>query len=73
MTAKEMFEKLGYYPSYDYDNPKYDFAFYLKYSQKMIVFNIKDKTIAVYDGTITIEDLQAINKQVEELGWEVNK
>ena len=69
MTAKEMFEKLGYYSSYDYNKPKVDFAFYLKYSTKMIVFNIKDKTIEIIDGAINLQELQAINKQIEELGW----
>lgn len=69
MNAKEMFEKLGYYPSYDYNNPKNDFAFYKTDSQKMIVFNLKHKDIAVYDGYIIIEELQAINQQVKELGW----
>lgn len=69
MNAKEMFEKLGYYPSYDYNNPKNDFAFYEADSPKMIVFNLKNKDIEVYDGNITIEDLQAINQQVRELGW----
>ena len=69
MSAKEMFEKLGYYPSYDYNKPKVDFAFYKKYSSKMIVFNIKDKIIEIIDGGINIQELQAINKQVEELGW----
>ena len=64
-----MFRKLGYYPSYDYDKSKNEFAFYKAYSQKMIIFNSKHKDISVYDGTITMEDLQAINKQVEELGW----
>lgn len=64
-----MFEKLGYYPSYDYDKPKVDFAFYLKYSTKMVIFNIKNKTIEIIDGTINLKELQAINKQIEELHW----
>lgn len=68
-SARELFEELGYYPSYDYNKPKIDFAFYLKYSTKMIIFNIKDKIIETVDGAITLEELQAINKQVEELGW----
>lgn len=68
-SARELFEELGYYPSYNYNKPKIDFAFYLKYSTKMIIFNIKDKTIEIVDGAITLEELQAINKQVEELGW----
>ena len=69
MSAKEMFEKLGYYPSYNYNNPKTEFAFYKANSQKMIIFNLKNKDIEVYDGNITIEELQAINQQVKELGW----
>jgi len=64
-----MFEKLGYYASYDYKKPKVDFAFYKKYSEQMIVFNVRDKIIEIIEGGITLEELQAINKQVEELGW----
>lgn len=69
-TAREMFEELGYYASYDYNNPKVSFAFYKKYSTQAIVFNIKDKTIDICDGEITYNELQAINKQVEELEWD---
>ena len=68
-SAREMFEKLGYYPSYDYNKSKVDFAFYSKHSIKMIIFNIKDKTIETIGGAITFEELKAINKQIEELGW----
>lgn len=69
MSAKEMFKKLEYYASFDYGKSKFEFAFYKKNSSKLIVFNIRDKTIAISDEIITIEELQAINKQVEELGW----
>ena len=72
MSAKEMFEKLDYYPSYNYNKSKVDFAFYSKHSIKMIIFNIKDKTIEAVDGAITFEELKAINKQVEELGWSLD-
>ena len=76
MTAKEMFEKLGY---------KIDMIFghILSYSkildnnvEKSITFNdtgtYKFFTIIVEDRknpTINLEELQAINKQVEELEW----
>lgn len=80
MTAKGMFEDLGYkelikHNTYMFyikelrDNPEYENDYI------HLEFNFKDKTIcktfgddnSVYE--ITLEELQAINKQVEELGW----
>ena len=81
MSAKEMFEKLGYKEKINYT---YDFIEYDKIDEthtSEIVFFKGDKTIQAYkyenwkgedDGyalSITLEELQAINKQVEELGW----
>jgi hypothetical protein len=75
MTAKEMFEKLGY-DIYMIN------GHFLSYTKKL---NNKEKTITFLDSgvskyfvileddrinpTITLEELQAINKQVEELEW----
>ena len=80
MSAKEMFEKLGYkeliknktymfYVKELRDNPEYENDYI------HLEFDFKDKTIcktygddnSVYE--ITLEELQAINKQVEELKW----
>lgn len=71
MTAKEMFEKL------DYDLYRNDSRItYEKYDKndncKMIEFidmklKIVDEDNEVYE--LSLEELQAINKQVEELGW----
>lgn len=71
MSAKEMFEELGYkldkeprfgstisYTQYYSDGCYriYDLVFY-------------DKTIEVQEEHINLKLLKAINKQVEELGW----
>lgn len=65
MSAKEMFEKLGY------KQEKGDWIEYFK-NEDAIIF-MDDKTFYkrhYYDpGDINIEELKAINKQVEELGW----
>lgn len=70
MTAKEMFEKLGYKKICDDVN-------YIIYNCEE-VFEIRfykpQRNFSVYYeeeiyNTIDIEELQAINKQVSELGW----
>ena len=73
MSAKEMFKKLGFiceesdfgisyiYKSIDYQ-PQYVIEF--RFSAKDILF-CDDRRYQ----KLTIEELQAINKQVEELGW----
>ena len=86
MTAKEMFEKLGYrlvevenpitgeIYEYDIQYEKFDGCFY-----QQILFNNSTKLMhtscELFNKTIdficyTPELLQAINKQVEELGWD---
>ena len=80
MSAKEMFEKLGY--NEIYQNKHY--MFYVKdlvdspeYERDSIhlEFNFDTKTFNKTYGDdnsvneITLEELKAINKQVEELGW----
>ena len=74
MSAKEMFEKLGY----KQDKQK-DYIVYwrpLKFSrEQQIEFNFKHKTIEMRKvpdmrcETITFKELQAINQQVKELKW----
>lgn len=76
MKAKEMFEKLGYERvenNVNYISYKYEFSdgsyiystirFYLP--QQEIEFYYNDDIL----NSIEVEELQAINKQVEELGW----
>jgi len=86
MSAKEMFEELGYkctrndhlfisyvYLSKCYKNYYYNIEFSLKY---------KEITVRRYKGNFFrriysnedmigfyLDDIQAINKQIEELGW----
>lgn len=74
MTAREMFENLGYRRSTDID--------VIKYSKKLddtfywieVMFDLLEKEIVLNDNsyeayTITCDLLKAINKQAEELGW----
>lgn len=71
MTAKEMFEELGYT-----ERPKNEYytdAELIYDREKRYFHSIyfdKDKTIDVSNPTITLDLLKAINKQIEELGWE---
>lgn len=72
MTAKEMFEKLGYtYTYYPYTHTiecfldtDEDFHF----TNNTINFYKKHKKVEI-NGYLSTEELQAINKQIEELGW----
>ena len=83
MTAKEMFEKLGYECNYIKNDNSEDTITYHK-DNLHIQFNLIGKQVVVQNDSsyvfyghavffINQELLQAINKQVEELGWEVNK
>lgn len=70
MTAKEIFEKLGYKKICDDANyiiyncgEVFEIRFY-KPQQNFSVYYEEE----IYN-TIDIEELQAINKQIEELGW----
>lgn len=74
-SAKEMFKKLGFIPRYDqnFNKSKIIDVVWLSKEEpyKLLVFNMERKTIWVSDnfGEMSLEELQAINKQVEELGW----
>ena len=82
MCAKEMFEKLGYKLIED-SNSYLRYADYFNNEHKhmggeMIDFDKKNKRFRLTRKSCqgnthfkygTIEELQAINKQVEELGW----
>ena len=80
MSAKEMFEELGYeYQPDCYEHP----LRYRKNRETNIVYEVDEDSFTFYGGrdkSITIwkdgkvvqlkyKELQAINKQVEELGW----
>ena len=67
MTAKEMFEKLGYRYMRLLSNKEHIWYRHTKRKSE-IVFNLIGKSIS-NDYAIKLEELQAINKQVEELGW----
>lgn len=76
MTAKEMFEELGY--KTDLYWQKDHTIEYLKTEEddffgtsvaSLIIFNKRLKKIKL-NGIIDIKDIQAINKQLEELGWD---
>lgn len=72
MKVKEMFEKLGYG---DYFNN----GLRITYSNfdkecKMIEFDLKKKQLILADDSeevfeLSLEELQAINQQVKDLGW----
>lgn len=70
-TAREMFEELGY--EYQENIYKLDYTIFNKDKFKIISFYKDDKTFYKQEdyepGDITLEELQAINKQVEELKW----
>ena len=79
MEAKEMFEKLGYEYKKDNDYIKYTLKKYISNSYN-ILFYLDEKLICCYISNdspfspdepyeIGINELQAINKQIEELGW----
>lgn len=73
MTAKEMFEKLGY----DYFNNglRITCQNYKISSCKLIEFNLKQKKMWFADDDrevfeLSFKEIKAINKQIEELGWQ---
>ena len=77
-SARELFEELGYKLKY---KNKYEIM-YIKpdvllnkvlpldlYQYYKIIINRKYEIIKKYGSNVTFKELQAINKQVEELGW----
>ena len=77
MTAKEMFEKLGYKYYESRDNKSFGYLKKSVFESDCITFKITEKQVLKYKiiattnkpaTGITLEELQAINKQVEELG-----
>lgn len=82
MTAKEMFEKLGYkevkktdycvrYEGQPTMIGTYEFYIEIWKREEMDDLLVRKATIQKeYVSNIWGEELQAINKQIEELGWE---
>lgn len=78
MSAKEMFKELGYkqYVDIDYQS-QILYSKKTNESSKDIEFNMQYKIIYLpnykyrtpYRYELSLEELQAINKQIEELGW----
>ena len=80
MTAKEMFEELGYKQKIEYFRGERKRILYVtehKYNTQFM-FDVNNKMFNAYfktdDGEempawIEIKHLKAINKQIEELGW----
>lgn len=84
MIAKEMFEKLGYKYQYInneanncenvilYTHSKQDLSFQFNLLGQIVCMQIKNK-FKDYDKVclfLTKELIKAINKQIEELGWD---
>lgn len=67
MNSEEMFEKLGY------KKVELISSGYIEYERseddKYFSFDLITKEIFVWWDRITVEELKAINKQCEELGW----
>lgn len=68
MTAKEMFEKLGYVEREE-TTSMCCIKSYINFKTLHIIYFDYDKQIDIGNTMITFGLLQAINKQVEELGW----
>lgn len=79
MTAKEKFEELGY-KQFIGDKEHYGIGEFIQYNNyehnRWIRFDFYDRTTncGMYEEPvepmdITINELKAINKQIEELGW----
>lgn len=66
MKAEEMFEKLGYKKV---PLNSSECLYYERYDEHFS-FDLISKEIGVCDYYITMEELKAINKQCEELGWQ---
>ena len=69
-TADEMFEELGYW----LDMENYVYCIWVNDYREIIKFNKERKEFYKAIGYeqfeyITMQELQAINKKVEELGW----
>lgn len=72
-TAEDMFDELDFIKTLENDS----FLAYERYVEcrnnfysELVIFRLKDKTLSLINiDEISLYLLQAINKQVEELGW----
>lgn len=64
MSAKEMFEELGY--KRKESNHQIE---YTKNFERYFIFNRLSKKITIGAYDISLKELKAINQQCEELGW----
>lgn len=78
MSAKEMFEKLGYKIQYISKNQVvYQQEHSFGESKRIIINDLPNTNKGFYvnysvenqGGYVSFKELQAINKQIEELGW----
>lgn len=70
-TADKLFEELGYEKHSSKSNERFD-LYSSDYEHLIrIVFNLRTKRIAIhcYNKALDMQELQAINKKVQELGW----
>lgn len=67
MTAKEMFEALGYECSKYYD--RNIMIQYCDEEENQIVFFINEQEFSASNFSLTVDEFKAIQKQMEELGW----
>ena len=73
-SADEMFEELGYEKEME-NKKRIMFIYEGQFFDKYIVFEMIDKHIVIELGTgestnINMQELKAINKKIEELGWQ---
>ena len=73
MEAKEMFNKLGYKKlskKYNKNMILYESPYLARAGKIIIYFSLTDKRIQFSQYyRYSVKELEAINKQVEELGW----
>ena len=71
MCAYEMFDELGYEKHSSKSHERFDLYSSDDEHLIRIAFNLRTKRIAIYcdNDALDIQELQAINKKVEELGW----
>ena len=70
--ADKMFEELGYrleHNHYDCNNTDI-YTYFEKDKNNYLRFNTSNQTFySLFDKTYNVQELKAINKKVEELGW----
>ena len=70
-TADELLEELGYEKHSSKSHERFDLYSSDDEHLIRIAFNLRTKRIAIhcYNKALNMQELQAINKKVEELGW----